>query len=385
MDVVHIKPEKIDLAPLLSDTKSKANEYRHRKSSHEFVGVHPADTEQMLAQGWDIHKEGTRANRLKRQKSHDRQLEDRLWCLLYRMGYKKLNGKRFSVNFNRDNGSRGTKQIDVFATDGETTFVIECKSRSERGRRTLQKDILETISLQKYLRQSIFALSTDRPKIIWVYATSNIIWSEADLERADDGKISVITENELQYFEAFIKHMGPAGRFQLLAEFLKGQQIPNLSDKRLPAVRGKIGGETFYSFVASPRRLLPIAFVNHQALNHPDGRPAYQRMISSSRIKAIGKYISKGGYFPTNILLNFSKAPRFDKISNKDNSDPRIAFGWLTLPAEYRSAWIIDGQHRLYGYSHLDDQYLDQSLFVLAFEKMETRKEADLFITINHE
>ena len=36
--------------------------------------------------------------------------------------------------------------------------------------------------------------------------------------------------------------------------------------------------------------------------------------------------------------------------------------------------WVIDGQHRLYGYSHLGDKFLDQSLFVLAFEKLETRK-----------
>jgi DGQHR domain-containing protein len=56
----------------------------------------------------------------------------------------------------------------------------------------------------------------------------------------------------------------------------------------------------------------------------------------------------------------------------------------LTLPSVYRSAWIIDGQHRLYGYSGLSDKYLDQSLFVLAFDKMDTFKEADLFITINH-
>lgn len=91
-----------------------------------------------------------------------------------------------------------------------------------------------------------------------------------------------------------------------------------------------------------------------------------------------------GGFFPTNILVNFSDAPRFDLIANKENTDPNVKFGWLTLPAKYRSAWIIDGQHRLYGFSHLDDEYLDQSLFVLAFERMSVQKEADLFITINH-
>ncbi|MYF11550.1 MAG: DGQHR domain-containing protein [Gammaproteobacteria bacterium] len=169
-----------------------------------------------------------------------------------------------------------------------------------------------------------------------------------------------------------------------LGDFLKGQKVPGLSEIKLPAIRGKIGGDTYYSFVTTPRRLLKIAFINHQALNHADGRPAYQRMVSASRIKEIGNFIKHGGYFPTNVLINFSDSLRFDKVSNKPNTNNDITLGWVTLPTRYRSAWIIDGQHRLYGFSRLDDRYLDQSLFVLGFEKMAVRKEADLFITINH-
>ena len=107
-------------------------------------------------------------------------------------------------------------------------------------------------------------------------------------------------------------------------------------------------------------------------------------MISSSRIKEIAGFVQRGGYFPTNILINFSDSLRFDLISNKENTNQGIKFGWVTLPTRYRSAWIIDGQHRLYGFSRLEDKYLDQDLFVLGFEKMAVEKEADLFITINH-
>ena len=55
----------------------------------------------------------------------------------------------------------------------------------------------------------------------------------------------------------------------------------------------------------------------------------------------------------------------------------------LYLPNKYKSAWIIDGQHRLYGYSHLDDSWLDHSLAIIAFEEMDTKDEAELFVTIN--
>lgn len=388
-DIVELEVRSEDtnfLSPLLTDTADLASEYRRRKSQSEFRSVHPADAPAEEQKGWSVQRAGKRSTRLQRPKGHEAWLEDRVWCLFHSMGYRTLNGGNFKISFIRGDNSKGRKQVDVYAEDDETVLVIECKSRSERGRRSLQKDIQETASLQEFFRDSINKRygSRIRPKIVWAYVTSNILWSQQDIERAGAHSIKVITENELQYFETFIRHMGPAGRYQILGEFLRGEKVPGLAATKLPAIRGKVGGETFYSFVATPRDLLKIAFINHQALNHPDGRPAYQRMVSSSRIKEIGEFVRNGGFFPTNILVNFSDAPRFDFISNKENTDASIKFGWLTLPSKYRSAWVIDGQHRLFGFSHLDGKYLDQSLFVLAFERMAVQKEADLFITINH-
>src|SRR5205807_2990725 len=97
---------------------------------------------------------------------------------------------------------------------------------------------------------------------------------------AESENIRVITEKELQYFEAFASYLGSAGRHQFLAEFLEGQEIPALENVKIPAVRGSFGPHTFFSFAISARHLLKIAFVNHQALDHPDSRPAYQRMIN---------------------------------------------------------------------------------------------------------
>lgn len=374
------------LAPMLSSASERLSAYKIRRDDFIYESIHPADIEKYEATGWEIHKESKTRVRMKRRKSHDRLLEDQVWCLFYRMGYPDINGERFKIKYVRQDGTTCEKQIDVFAKDDETVVVVECKSRETRGRRTLQKDLHETESLQKPISLAIKQHYGQqfKPKIIWAYVSNNIIWSEPDLERASATNIRVITENEMQYFDAFIKHMGPAGRYQFLAEFLENQDIPALSDIKVPAIRGKLGGLPFYSFVITPRHLLKIAFVNHQALNHPDGRPAYQRMISPSRIREIEGFIKGGGYFPTNILINFTKKCKFEPISNKENSDQHIKFGWLHLPNKYKSAWIIDGQHRLYGYSHLvDENWLDQNLAIIAFEEMDTKDEADLFVTIN--
>lgn len=378
-------PEAALLAPLLTEKSERVAAFTKRRDLYVFDSFHPADLQKYEAEGWELHRESKTRIRMKRPKAHDRLLEDQTWCLFYRMGYPELNGNNFKIQYTREDGSAGSKQIDVFAKDSETVLVIECKSRESRGRRTLQKDLHETQALQRSLSLTIKKHygAEFKPKIIWLYVTNNIIWSDPDLERAASSNIRVITENEMQYFDAFIKHMGPAGRYQFLAEFLEKQEIPGLSNVRVPAIRGKLGGHMFYSFVTTPRTLLKIAFVNHQALNHPDGRPAYQRMVASSRIKEIEGFIKGGGFFPTNILINFTQECRFDLLPNKENADQNIKFGLLYLPNRYKSAWIIDGQHRLYGYSHLDDDWLDQSLAIIAFEQMDTKDEADLFVTIN--
>lgn len=371
---------------LITDINEINARVRKKSNIYIYETIDENELDNYLSHGWEISKKNKSSYRIKKQKNHDVLLEDKLWTLISKMGYKELNDEKFIIQFQYENGIEGKKQIDIYGGDDETVLIIECKSKESRGRRTLQKDLHETICLQEFIRKSIFTHYANRPipKIVWIYATNNIIWSEPDVNRAKAGTIVIITENELQYFEEFIKHMGPSGKYQILAEFLKGQKISGIPEVKIPAIKGSIGGDTYYSFVTTPRSLLKIAFINHHAFNHPDGRPAYQRMISSSRIKEIGKYIQEGGYFPTNIIINFINTPKFLPLSNKENTDTNIKFGWIELPKKYRSAWIIDGQHRLYGYSKLDDKYLDQSILVLGFEKMETHKEADLFITINH-
>ncbi len=375
------------LGPLIDDDSALRNSFRRRRDKFDYQRVHAADADGLVSEGWQLHKALKSAVWMKREKPASRLLEDRLWCLLYRLGYPTLSGPRFRIKYKRADGTLGAKEIDVFSQDAETAIVIECKARREIGRRTLQKDIHETENLQKLFSKSIrshFGREYN-PKIIWIYATENIIWNEKDVERADAANIRIVTENEIQYFEAFVAHIGSAGRYQFLAEFLENQEIPGLANVKVPASRGYFGKHRYYSFAVTARHLLKIAFINHQALNNPEGKPAYQRMINKKRIVDIGAFIQRGGFFPTNILLNFVDSSRFDLMDNKDNKNIDNKFGWLYLPNKYKSAWVVDGQHRLYGFSNIPDKFLDTTLFVLAFEKMDNRTEAELFITINHE
>ncbi|HLE16999.1 MAG TPA: hypothetical protein VI728_01795, partial [Syntrophales bacterium] len=87
--------------------------------------------------GWSVVKNNKNSVRISKPKPHDRQLEDDVWCLLYKLGFKEFNADRnFTIKLGP--GAPG-RQIDIFAKDDETVFIVECthsqetKSKSIKG------------------------------------------------------------------------------------------------------------------------------------------------------------------------------------------------------------------------------------------------------------
>ncbi|HUU39791.1 MAG TPA: DGQHR domain-containing protein, partial [Desulfatiglandales bacterium] len=374
------------LGPLTSDAGRVRREARKRKMPYDVKPVNKDQVEKYESLGWEVDKKLKTKIRVKRFKPHDERLENRLWTLLFRLGYPELNeGRNFQIAIKRKGADPVKKQIDVFAKDNETVIVAECKSAKKLGRKSLQKDIEEFGNLKGPIARAIkeYYGHDFKPKIVWLFVTENVVWSKPDRERAGGQNVRIITERELRYYLQIADHLKTAARYQVLAEFLKDQDIPGLTNVVVPAIRGKLGGRKFYSFVTTPSHLLKIAFVNHRSLNDPDGAPTYQRLVGRSRLRQIGQFLQNGGFFPTNILVNFVRRVRFDIVKRDELAD--VAYGQLYLPNRYRSAWIIDGQHRLYGFAHLEEEYLNQNIVIIAFEQMPIEQEADLFVTINHE
>lgn len=381
-----IKKNLPKLTPLLTEPGALAKEYKSRIDDFERIRVHPKNEQTYIEEGWSHDRKLKKLVRLKKVKKSDEILENRFWCLLYKMGYSEINqGRNFKIRYKRKGVEDGEKQIDIFAKDDETVVIAECKSSEDLKKRSLQLEIAEFSLLQKPLADSIkkYYRFNFKPKILWLFITENIIWSQVDRDRAKSENIRIITDREYKYFKQIVDHLGPAAKYQFLAEYFQGQSIPEMRDKKIPAIRGKLGGKIFYCFVTSPKQLLKISFVNHRDLLDPEGYPTYQRLIKRNRLSQIGNFLINGGFFPTNLLINFSKEVNFE-ASFKDEEN-NIHFGYLYLPDEYKSAWIIDGQHRLYAYSRLDDKFMNQNLMVLAFEKLPREEEANLFVTINHE
>ena len=152
----------------------------------------------------------------------------------------------------------------------------------------------------------------------------------------------------------------------------------------VPALRGRFGSRTFYQFAIEPDRLLKLAYVSHRAKIDRESLGTYQRLLRKKRLKDISEYINEtGGVFPTNIVVNFrqSRGLRFDP-SGPSADDPTV-LGTLHLPNTYKCAWVIDGQHRLYGFS-LSDWADRGRIPVLAFENLDPSEEVRLFVEINN-
>lgn len=361
--------EECYLGPLLTDPGRIRREAVHKRKVFDEKSVSPEAIEEHEANGWQVDRKLTRVTKVKREKEIGERLENRFWMLLFKLGYPEINeGRDFTILIERKGAEPLRKQIDVFGKDEETVIVAECKASEKLKPRSLQKDIEEFANLKGPISHAVRKhYGTDvKLKFIWLFVTENIIWSGPDKERAVGENIRVITERELRYYLQIADHLGKAARYQFLAEFLKDQQIPELSGKAVPAIKGKLGGRFFYCFVTTPRHLLKISFVNHRSLNDPEGAPTYQRLVSRSRMRNIGEFIKGGGYFPNSLIINFTRTIRFDKVMHDETAD--VTYGQLSLPDRYRSAWIIDGQHRLYGFSPIDDKFLDQNVIVVAFE-----------------
>lgn len=371
------------LGPLAqTEGECKAEYAKRRKIYTEETFPYALQPEKELS-GWTVVRNNKDSVRMRIPKNPDEILENRFWNILYRFGYDELNiGRQFKVPISKKDSSL-TKQIDVMGKDLETVVIAECKTALKFGKKSLQHALGEFAALRKPIAESLRKHYGEefKPKIIWFFVTDKIRWYDNDLKRAREFNIHVVQSRELLYLEEISKKLGTAARYQFHAEFLAKQKIPALKNRSLPAVKTKIGGHVAYFFSARPLDILRIAFVNHRDLRDPLGAPSYQRLVNPNRLKEIGQFLEGGGYFPNTILLNFRQKPRFNRRSK--DSLAKVQFGELILPDRYKSCWVIDGQHRLYGTTFAKTGSLEDPLFFIAFEGVSSEEEAKTFTTIN--
>lgn len=341
-----------------------------------------------LNDGWTIQRKHKLSVRVQKPKRKSELLECRVWALLYRMGFMYLSGPGGAKLRLATGGSDAPiNQLDGVAVDDDVAIYVECKS-SEQPKKDPRFDekLAKLVGMKRRFANAVaLALPTDTKRhVAPVMATWDLVLTDNDRKRAEEDGITLLDELDLEYFEALVKHLGPAARYQLLGEVFRGKEISGL-EIRVPALQTRMGRLTCYTFSVRPDYLLKIAYVAHRAKGKAIDIDAYQRMISKSRLKQIAEYISADGTFPTNIVINIEdpRHARFEQ-GKQEGDASGATWGWLRLSPAYGSAWIIDGQHRLFAYSGHDRAHTS-FLNVLAFDGLSPSKQAQLFVDINSE
>ena len=122
--------------------------------------------------------------------------------------------------------------------------------------------------------------------------------------------------------------------------------------------------------------LVELSYTSIRGVHEEEG--AVQRYLNTRRISSIREFTTEVGIFPNSIILNWADTKQ--KITRVD--------GILRIPVVVRAAQVIDGQHRRAGIAaaiRQDPKLRDFQIPVAIFENLNTRRCADIFISINTE
>lgn len=353
---------------------------KERQKGYREVTTLECDKNSYLSQGWKLKKKYKRSVRLYKKKEVDELLEDKVWLLFKNMGFKEMNKDR---NFKVQAGHI-EKQIYVFAKDDNNVFVTKCIAQSEKGLRYLRKDIHEILNLRNDITKSVRKHYGQKLRVSFLLVTKNVTWSSTDEKLAYENRrygFFFWKETDLESYTNLTNQLGASTRFQMYNILFFRKKIPELGDIEVPAIYGGKGKNKYYSFIIQPEKLLQVAYVHRREESNPEEvSGTYQRMLKKGKLDKICKFINGRGFFPNNIILNFTVEPIFDRKAEVGD----IVYGILKFPRSYGSAWVIDGQHRLFGYSETVRKAKD-TLTVVAFVKLKKVQQARLFVEINKE
>ncbi|MDD4437677.1 MAG: DGQHR domain-containing protein [Tissierellia bacterium] len=367
--------------------KAIQSELRLRKSSYitESIPNKEEILQEYLKKGWEVDREFKTKTRLRKLKNNQSYFADKVWTMLASLGFDLLNKNQIiKIPYNKKDSSLALT-FDILAKDSESIILVKTESSKKNDKSKFGIFLESMKNNMDGIRKTLRGLFPDSQlKFKFILATENYALTEGDNFILEKIKGVHFDEDAIEYYIKMFSQIGLAARYQLLGALFYDQDIPEM-DNRVPAIRGRMGGHTYYSFSIEPEKLLKIAYVLHRNKANTSMMPTYQRIIQKSRLESIHKFIEEDkGYFPNSIIISLDSGKRKKlEFQESTNINSTIAdIGVLYLPKRYRSAYIIDGQHRLYGYAN-SKYKTTNTIPVVAFLDLEREEQVKLFMQIN--
>ncbi|MBC8618314.1 DGQHR domain-containing protein [Parabacteroides faecis] len=380
--------EKQDFIEGLSFDLDTTAEIKTRRNVYVYISFPSKQIENIekyITDGWEVDKEFKTKIRLRKKKESKHLLVDKMWALFASLGFDLLNrNQAIDIPYDKKDSSL-FETFDILAKDQESIVLVRCESVVKNTKSNFRNNLELLKEHIGEIRKTLnYIFDGAKLKFKFILATENYALVEQDQIALEKIGGVHFDEDIVDYYIKMHNQIGIAARYQLLGSLFFDQEIPEM-DNKIPAIRGKMGGHVYYSFSIEPEKLLKIGYVLHRNKANTNMMPTYQRIIQKGRLDAINKFLEEDkGYFPNSIIISLDSGKKKKlEFQESCNICSTIAdVGFLYLPKRYRSAYIIDGQHRLYGYAN-SKYKTTNTIPVVAFENLDRNEQVKLFMQIN--
>lgn len=289
-------------------------------------------------------------------------LEIKLGDVFARSGFYTIwtRGKEFK--FNGDNDSI---QIDIICIWKNICVFIEATSESgdsgtkidrfssQCAKALTDNRLIEYLEFLKTLDG--FEIDVSKFKVPNIKYRELFVGTNTELEilrtRGDNATPKIYTWDKdlFEYFELLSESIQEFSRYEFLGfldiapDMIEGEPPDAKNIEAIKLVSSEVHHEV-YTFSILVKDLLEMGKIMRR-----DGweSESFQRFVKDSKLNKIRTYLlQEGSFFPNNIIVALPQDTSFVPMS-KENE--RV--GTLVIPRRYGSIIVIDGQHRLLGYT----------------------------------
>lgn len=314
-----------------------------------------------------------------------KELNKRVWRLFEKAG--------FETKPNSDNQSEETimlsptkpRTLDLSASIKDLDVKI---IGWNKARRELKESLTVHIHDYETLKEITGANS-----VLFVSTEKEV--SEEDKAYVEQKGMRIWGQKELQYYDAIADAIGHYAKYEIIHSFgietAEQKFVDHVLALKFNQPYTKSNNHLFI-FTTTPEKLLKTCVIYRKARGSGE---AYQRMLRKDRLTNVRRFVTKANaLLPPNIIVNLSEDVTWDpvKIPKKDlrgtslnlTSAKDYELVVLKMPMAYASLELIDGQHRLYGFTKAEPATRENfNLVVLGIANLPFKRRRETFVAIN--
>jgi len=310
--------------------------------------------------------------------------------ILENSGFEKIDTE---IDLDTKTG-RIDRSLDVTAINKDHLLIFQCKDRESIN------------SVEKEFASVETAVSSITSQQATIKRTKNNVVKDSDLKKIKHVIVCYVFTDKLQNpdmeslvtshgfhfwdhkavknYEKTSDTLDYLTKNQILKEF----KIPfseQIGTWREPAVKiTQKKKPPMYALGIHPALLIKMGYVYRRGTQKTD---AYQRVINKDRLSNISKFLkSEESMLSNPVIIVFDKD---EKIQEEFDYDEETKM--LTFPTTPNCAWIIDGQHRIFGFKDHSEYKLwdeekneDYKIPVIAFKTLPELEQSRTFVNINY-